>query len=339
MKFDIEKFLQYNNIPIRYKGENVSKGELGVCCPFCIKSGRGDTNFHMGINPDNGAYSCWRYPKTHAGRKMEKLVRMFLECSYEEAYKIVYDTAPVDLIVTDNLVDIVNKLFDKKSAPKQESDKAPKELLFPSEFIDIKSTGVTKKFYDYITSRGFVDVDKLIKKYSLFCALNGKYANRIIFPFCYQGELVTWSSRTLDQDLNWRYLDLEVEKSVIHVKQLLYNYDSIIEGGNLLVITEGLFDCIKLDYFFSKGNRATCLSTKHMTTNQGHQIRRLSKVFNKIVIFMDSDAMSASWEIRSEFCTLPNVTFKFLPVGFKDPGDFTTEEIKNLENEYETGTH
>lgn len=334
--FDIEKWLSFNNTPTRIRGENVKKGNINICCPICIKSGRGDTNFHMGINPLNGYYGCWRN-STHRGRKIENIVRMLSNCSYEEAYRVVYGTVLVERPAGESMHDTINKKLLNKN---KEDDVAPelKELLFPSEFINIKNTGVTKKFYDYLSSRGFDDVDKLIKKYSLFCCLNGEYSDRIIFPIFMNGELVTWSSRRIDSNTFLRYRDLEVDKSLIHVKQLLYNYDNIIEGGNNLFITEGLFDCIKLDYYFSNGNRATCFSTKSMTDNQMYQVMDLSKVFNKISILMDNDAKPASVGISRKLDMLPNVSFKFLPEGFKDPGEFTKEEILNLETEVQDGT-
>ena len=327
--FNIEKFLQSANIPIRHSGENTQKGNINICCPFCLKSGRGDINFHMGIvveGPDKGTYGCWRNT-AHRGRKIEKIVKLLLNCSFEEAYKIVHGTVLIDLTEGENLLDTFNKIFDNDNEAESETVIPTKELLFPSEFIEIRNTGVTKKFYDYLSSRGFDDVDKLIKKYSLFCALNGEYGNRIIFPIFYEGELVTWTSRSILPNDKLRYKDLSVDKSLIQIKQLLYNYDNLIEGGDSLFITEGIFDCIKLDYYFSTGNRATCISTKSMTGNQEYQIRELSKVFNKIIIFMDNDAKSASMEISSRFCTLPNVSFRFLPDGVKDPGEFTKEEI------------
>lgn len=327
--FNIEKWLQSNNTPIRYTGENVKKGNININCPMCVDSGRGDTNFHMGINPKNGKYGCWRN-QTHRGGKLEKVVRLLAHCSYDEAHLIVYGVI-LDRPESQSLSDFVKKLLNKSIEGKKEVTTGPKELLFPNEFIDIKSTGVTKKFYDYLENRGFNDVKKLIKNYSLFCCLNGEYADRIIFPMFYGGELVTWSSRTIKDD--WlRYKDLGVEKSVIHVKQLLYNYDELVDGGNKLFITEGLFDCIKLDYYF-RNNRATCLSTKSITDSQADQVRSLSKVFKKIVILTDNDAKSSATGISRLFCSLPNVSYKFLPKGFKDPGDFTEKEITDLERE------
>jgi DNA primase len=328
--FNIEKFLSFHNIPVRLKGENVAKGNINICCPFCIASGHSDNNFHMGIvieGAQKGTYGCWRKPRVHGGRKIEKLVRILLDCSHEEAQRIVYGEVLVERIDGESMADAFNKVFNKKQE-KIETVTAPKELILPTGFIDIRSTGATKKFYDYLASRGFEHVEQLIKKYSLLCCLNDDYRDRIIFPFFFNGELVTWSSRTIDNSERvLRYRDLEVEKSVIHVKRLLYNYDSLISGGNSLFITEGLFDCIKLDYDLPSGSRATCLSTKHMTDEQDLQIRDLIKVFKKVFIFLDKDARSESREIRGQFCNFPNVVFRSLPEGVKDPGNLTKEQV------------
>lgn len=333
MNFNIERFLQSNNIPIRYSGENTQKGNINICCPFCVQAGRGDTNFHMGIKLSTHEYGCWRN-QTHRGHKIEKLVRVLLDCTYAEARKIVYGVELIEKEEAETWASRINKIFTKdKAGPSPETTPGPKELLFPSSFIEIKATGVTGRFYKYLASRGFDNVDSLIKNYSLFCCLNGEYADRIIFPVFLHGELVTWSTRSIDRYEWLRYRDLEVDKSVVHVKQLLYNYDTLLSGGRTLFITEGLFDCIKLDFYFEHGCRATCFSTKTMTENQRYQLINLSKVFDKIVIFLDNDAKSACLEISMLLRALPNVHYKFLPKGFKDPGDFTRQDVLNLEAE------
>lgn len=326
--FDIQNFLSFHNIPVRYKGENVSKENLNICCPFCIKSGRGDTNFHMGINPKTLAYGCWRNPKVHGGRKIEKLVRLLLDCSWEEAQRIVHGVV-VDRPETDSLFDTIKKILNKENSLESETINRPKELIFPPEFIEIKNTGVTKKFWDYLSSRGFDDVGRLIKKYSIFGALNGEYTSRIIFPIFHEGELVSWTSRTIINDF-LRYKDLSVEKSLIQPKQLVYNFDELEDGGNLLFVNEGLFDCMKLDYYFPNEARATCIFTKSMTDSQMQQIRELSSVFNKIIIMLDNDAKSSTIDISRKLSFLPNVSFKFLPTGIKDPGDMSKAEVLEL---------
>ncbi len=331
--FDVEKFLTSYNIPFRTKGENVAKGNVGICCPFCIQSGRGDTNFHMGIRLSTHDYGCWRN-QTHRGKKIEKLVRILLNCSYAEAHKIVYGVELMEKEETETWTSRIERIFKKeKLGPENEITKGPKELLFPTSFIEIKTTGVTGRFHKYLANRGFDDVDRLIKKYSLFCCLNGEYADRIIFPIFLHGELVTWSSRSIDKYAWLRYKDLQVDQSVVHVKQLLYNYDELIKGGSVLFITEGLFDCVKLDYYFKQGGRATCFSTKTMTENQRYQIFDLSKKFEKVIIYLDNDAKSDCLNISMSLRALPNVHYKFLPQGFKDPGDFTKQEVLNLEAE------
>lgn len=328
--FDLKAFLSKHNIPFRERGENVAKGNININCVFCIKSGRGDEKFHMGIEPNKGVYGCWRN-NSHRGKKLEKVVRALINCSYEEAHKLVYGTVLIERLVDEDIMSVLNRIYNKSEVEAYKPQGVKELELLPS-FIEIRKDDITGKFYQYLVGRGFGNVDALIKKYSLLCCLNGEYADRIIFPIFYDGELVTWSSRSLEKNAYLRYRDLEVDKSVIHVKQLVYNYDKLIKGGNILFLTEGLFDCIKLDYYLSIGNHSTCSFTKHITDNQADQLLNLSIVFNRIIVLMDSDASPESINIMRRLANKSsNIDYRNIEIDRKDPGEFTKQEVKDFE--------
>jgi hypothetical protein len=321
--FDVRKFLAFHNIEIREKGHNVGKGNINVCCPFCIKSGRGDDDFHMGINLTTLVYGCWR-DSVHRGRKIERLVRALIDCSYEEANTIVHGVA---LLEETDFASLTKNLWNENNEEQETKKNIKKDLIFPKDFVNICPSGLTSRFYSYLQSRGFDDVSLLIKKYELRCCLSGKWKNRVIIPLFFEGELVSWTGRSLYDDAFLRYQDLSVEESIIHPKQFLLNYDNLLKGGEILFVCEGPFDALKVDFYMPESHRSTCLFTKAMTENQLYLLRNLSKVFKCVKILLDEDALSSSINIAGELAFLKNVEFLSLPDEIKDPGNLTKQQV------------
>ena len=69
-KDNIVEILKAYNIPYALTGKNVSKGYIGLNCPFCGD----DDNFHLGINPEKNFFACWRNNE-HRGN----IVKLFME--------------------------------------------------------------------------------------------------------------------------------------------------------------------------------------------------------------------------------------------------------------------
>ena len=69
-KDNIVEILKAYNIPYALTGKNVSKGYIGLNCPFCDD----DDNFHLGINPEKNFFACWRNNE-HRGN----IVKLFMK--------------------------------------------------------------------------------------------------------------------------------------------------------------------------------------------------------------------------------------------------------------------
>lgn len=203
-----------------------------------------------------------------------------------------------------------------------------KDLLFPQEFYNIKNENIYSIFYNYLKKRGFDDIDTLVKKYNLKCALTGDWRYRVIFPYFMDEKLVTWTGRVIvdDKDI-FRYRDLEIDKSVRHVKFCLYNWDTIKKGGKVLFITEGQFDALKLDFY--SGYNATCLSTTSIRPEQVVLLNEISDNYEKIYIILDKGAEVQSMNLLKELSFIRNISELKLPDGVKDdPGSMTKEQIR-----------
>lgn len=319
--FNIKKFLDFHNIPVRERGENVKKTNFNINCPFCINEGRADDNFHLGIDPNQNVYGCWRDSR-HRGKSLERLVKAILNISWVEAVEIVQGPQGLEMGTFEELCKNPWKTINVKS-------ETNKFLKLPKEFIEIKKTGILAKFFDYIQSRGFDNIEKLTREYKILCALIGEQANRVIFPIYFEGNLVSWTGRSIYDTASLRYQDLSVQKSLAHVKRCLYNYDNLDEG-EILFVTEGIFDALKLDWYLPEQYRATCIFTKTLTEDQIYLISKLSKKFSEIRVTLDKDAENDSKRIVKELSFLKNISFQTLPKGVKDPGALSRNQILNL---------
>ena len=76
-KVNIQKLFDTHGVPYVSQGKNVKKGHINVACPFCGD----DPSFHLGINTDTLAWSCWRN-SSHRGNYPHKLVKKLLNWSW-----------------------------------------------------------------------------------------------------------------------------------------------------------------------------------------------------------------------------------------------------------------
>jgi hypothetical protein len=321
----IIKFLNNYNIPYIIEGNNVKKGNINIKCPFC---GNEDKSEHLGISPDTGVYGCWRNSE-HRGKDFAKVVVRLIGCSYEEAKRLISTEV---IIPGDSILDYINNLFDDK--PDEEITTVT-HLELAEDFIPIVNKGIRKVFWQYFRSRGFNGSDSklenFIDRFNILCSLSGYYKMRLIFPIYFEGRLVTWQTRSIYPKISRPYIDLSVDESVKHVKQCVYNYDELINGGDILYITEGVFDCLKIEYFAPKDFHATCIFTKTLTDSQVYLLTNLSRKFRQLRLLLDSDAwQEAYFGVKGKLSHIKNLIVQGLPEGAKDPGQLKKSQVKSL---------
>ena len=315
----ILRFLEYNNIPYVTSGRNTKKGNINIHCPLCNH----DDGFHMGIVPSSGFYGCWRDSK-HRGRNFARVIVSLIGCSWEEANRLAGKEVAFE--DGDDLMAMANALF--------EEDKEEEKVLggvdylpFPRSWRTIESCGATGRFYHYLAGRGFSNVARLVSKYEIYSCLTGEDKMRIMFPIYFEDKLVSWVGRSIYTGALLPYKDLSVEQSVRHPKFTFYNYDLLKQKGKVLMISEGLFDMLKLDYYSPRGFRATCLLTKSITDEQKYLLIELSKYYEEVWLVLDEDAYAQMLDMASELFMIRNLKTPDLPEGVGDPGDMKEEEV------------
>lgn len=334
---DWRRVLQENRVPFTERGANVKRGEINIKCPFC---GSADPSMHMGLNLESGYWSCWRNKRQHSGKSPVRLLMRLLSVSYARARQIagLGENAPPD---PDGFTAAVARIMGRATV---EPEAVRAEFLrMPREFRPIVDRGATRRFYAYLREdRDFDEagVKLLDDIYMLRADVTGWWKGRVILPYFMDGDLVAWTGRAVAPSAI-RYKDLPLEECLVPIKQVLYNYDTMLNGGDTLVIVEGPFDALKLDvYGYEYGLSAVALSTNSMTEEQAFLIEDLAPSFRQVVVMMDNSSVLGlvdSMRLKQDLHGIENLSIMPVPYGRKDAGELTPAEARRFARETTKG--
>lgn len=313
-KNQVIKIFHKYGVDFREAGKNIRKGNVAVNCPFCGD----DTGYHLGILFPNGNFTCWKN-KSHSGSFLKLLMKL-CRMSYVEARDILQ----IDALSED--ID-VSSIFQKEEV--KEEKKQLSELTFYPEFrVPEIGSKYTSIYYKYLLKRGFPDARDIIYRYNIKCSLIGDFSHRIVFPVYMHNRLVSWQGRSILKNPYLRYKDLEPSKSIIPLKDTLFNFDICNIGNEYLFITEGIFDALKIIEFGFQNCYATCLYTLSISDAQVLLISRLATKYKKMIIVLDKNAELAAINVRNKLSFLRNIDLIFTPSPFKDLGEMNESQIK-----------
>jgi hypothetical protein len=293
-------FQDYNINYITEGNKHCTEGWINVHCPFCS----GNRNYHLGINENGNSANCWRcgtHPITEALGKI-------LNLSPSEVKR---------LIVT----------YKTKTSIKIKNE--PKISIFPFKFPEphTKLNSYGKK---YLLKRNF-DPEYLEKEWGLrqtgpVSFLDGiSYANRILIPVKWKGEIVTFQGRDMTEKSERKYLACPQKREKVHHKNIIYGKEEYWSKAKSLVIVEGVTDVWRL------GKRAVATFG---TSFKMEQVLELSKICDKYFVIFDGEthAQEQARKMATKLKTLGKKVFIEVIKG--DPGEMKQNEanylIKNL---------
>ena len=113
---------------------------------------------------------------------------------------------------------------------------------------------------------------------------------------------------------------------------LLLNYDSLRnpKKADTLVVVEGPFDFLKLDWYGDGKIKVTCLFKKQSSIEQQLLLLELSEKYEKIVILLDKAEFGASLELKQALASASCPVYIGTLKGVEDPGDLSPLGVRRL---------
>jgi hypothetical protein len=292
---------------------------------------------------DRGWY-CWKQPDGHRGKTPHRLIQALLGCSFLDAESIVKsgDSIPDDVL--GNLTVILkHKPYPWQPPPLISKPIVRPPLRVPEEFRPIENIGKGRMFVSYLEKRGFDfdDIPYLVKNFNLrYCVsnfLDGAYDNRLIFLITMEHQLVSWTGRHIGQS-RLRYNSLSVENPILPARLSLkdtvlwYDWLRQVDGGTL-VVNEGPFDSLKLNYLGNPhGIYATCVYGSTISDIQLDLLTSLNQFKNKLILLDAEAAIRYECNFHGLIGPLEGLGFKtlVLPDTVKDPGELNTSSFTQI---------
>lgn len=251
---DIENlYRDYNIQTASSSDKHYREGWLNCKCPFCS----GHEGFHLGFHLQDEYFVCWR-------------------CG-SHPQKITF-SAVLGVGIRD-----VGAILQKYSFVLRSPRKTPKVILKPFHLPSGIEEIFPQRHRMYLEKRGF-DPDKIISKWGIkatgvYSKLeNINYRHRIIIPYVWGGEIVTFQGRDITGKHPLKYLACPEIREKRNIKTIVYGNSK--EWGDLGIGVEGVTDVWRL------GGLAVGLSG---IKYKSRQVREIAKIFKRFVVIFDPE--------------------------------------------------
>ncbi len=286
-----------DNLQVKYvtKGKNVSRGWIGLSCPFCS-----DKSNHLGIHLESGAFKCWRCSKKgHISFLLQKI----LQIPKYQAEEILKDV---------EFASKMERLENRSRNPLQVN------TLFNSYIFPLPS-----EYREYLISRSY-DPDLLQRKYGVRAGGDiGEQKFRIVAPITLNGQIVSFIGRDISGSSQQRYKMCYDDDALYPRREVLYNFDTV---SDTICIVEGVTDVWRIGDG-SVATLSTAFSTEQITLILTKKIKRA------FILFDSEDMAQKKAEDLAARLTIkiPNVEVIQLDAG--DPAELSEEDVKLLRRE------
>jgi DNA primase len=301
--FDAKAYLEDKHIYVRTSGKNISKGWIGIDCPFC-----GGLGQHLGIHKMNKVFSCFQCGKTG---NMFELIQLFDNCSKKTVFDIIRKYSDYT-----GEVEFIER--------RQSADKS----VFPSQVYWKKITG---KACEYLEERNF-DPEKIHREYKIgftrkcaelsFEEQKLNFDNRIIIPMFMENKIVSYTARDYFNCRDPKYLNPLVECVEVPTASMVYNLHTVRNGKALIV--EGVTDAWRM------GRGA--ISLQGITFSE-YQLWVLMKLnLTRTVVLYDQGAEEKAQKLATRLSLfIPDVSYTILEED--DPASLSDQEAQYLKHE------
>ena len=269
---------------------------VNMPCPFC----QGNFGYHLGYNEIENYYYCWR-------------------CGYHSTIETVSEI----LHISKKETYIVIKQYDAIISSKKVIVKIKKNpFKFPSN-----CEALSANHKKYLEKRNFdsVELEKLwnLKGTGVYSKLDDiDYKHRIIAPFYWNNEVVTFQGRDITNKHPLKYMACPEARETIHHKHILYGNQK--EWSDTGICVEGITDVWRL------GIKAfATLGIKYTSK----QMRLIAKTFKRVAVIFDDESQA----IKQANKLVADLQFRNVDafrIDIKgDPGSMKDDDVKHLLNQ------
>lgn len=264
---------------------HVRAGWLGVDCPWC----GGSDKYLLGINAQSLACVCWKCGTHSLASVLVEVAR----CTPSEGYGLV------------------RELRGKSHVP---IERIQGTLTLPKGIEDL-----LPQHKRYLTGRGF-DWQQIVRLWGVrgFGLRSSKYKWRLFLPVMFRGKTVSWTTRTIGNAADLKYLNSPPEQEAIPIKQTLYGLDY---ASGTIVLNEGPTDV------WNVGPGAVACFGLNISAAQ---IQRIVKFPVRYVCFDNStEAQIKAQRVCDLLSVFPGETYNIM-MDAADPGSASKKEITQL---------
>lgn len=282
------ELLDHYGIPSIHAGEgrHASHGRQNFDCPNCSpNSGKYKAGYHL----TKHYISCWT-------------------CGYLQL-------VPTLSLITGESYSKIKELLGGLERSKEDRIEARGRLVIP------KGVGpLLQPHKDYLRKRGF-DPEAMERLWGVKgIGLAKKLAWRVFLPIHLDGEIVSWTTRSISPDATARYITAKPSEEKVSSKTLLYGQDY---AGQTIIVCEGPFDAMRIG--------PGAISTLGVVVSRV-QIEKMARYPTRVVCF-DSDARERAKRLCDQLGCFPGKTYR-VELSGKDPADSSDDEIRELRKRF-----
>lgn len=320
---DWPRFLGEHGIEFDERGPSVKRNNINVICPWC----RDGTRL-LGIELSSTKFACWKNER-HRGSNADYFVAQLLSVTRAEALDLLGLKPPPSLVE-----DLVAQLAALNApAPVAESTSLQFPTIeLPNVFFKLRANGVkSSRFIDYLASRGLGP--GAIERYDLWASrrdLTGDVwaplKDRVGIPlYSPDRRVIGYTARSIDGHAR-RY---HTEPANAAGQSIWF--EQLATGGLVLVIVEGQFDAMTIDWAahcYRLPVHAVALGGTARTRGKFLALERLARKYRKTVVLLDTSATHRALRIQTDM-SVP-VMLGQLPAGVGDPGELRANQTRQL---------
>jgi len=282
----LDDLLQRLKIKFVREGHHHSRaGWIQTDCPFC---GRDSNKFHLGWNLESNYVHCWR-------------------CGHHKLNQTLVELTNISFVEINELI----KSLTKSTNVIQHDPRG--EVKIPNGVGDLQ-----KQHRKYLQKRRY-DPDEIAETWSVGgIGIHQNLSWRIFIPIIYQHETVSWTTRSVSDQVRVRYMSASANQEAMNHKQLLYGEDFC---NHAVIVHEGAFDVWRT----GKGAVATC-----GTGFTRSQVLKLSNYPIRVICFdNEPEAQQRADELCSLLEPFQGETYN-VQLSSKDASEAPANEIKEL---------